>query len=122
MLRYLAPVIAALLLPTAAHAEDLDGAHMGWPWALPFAGILLSIAAGPLFFPKFWHTHYGKVAALWALATLLALAVAFGAPAALAAFLHAMLGDYMSFIILLFALYVVAGGILISGSCAARRC
>ena len=36
---------------------------MGWPWALPFAGILLSIATGPLLFPKFWHAHYGKIAA-----------------------------------------------------------
>jgi len=116
MLRYVPCVIAIVLLPTAAHAAELDGARMGWPWALPFAGILLSIAAGPLLAPKFWHAHYGKVAGSWALATLLALAAAFGAPAALAAFLHAMLGDYMSFIILLFALYVVAGGILITGT------
>lgn len=116
MLRYLVPVIAVLFLPAAAHAADLDGARMGWPWVLPFAGILLSIGAGPLLLPKFWHAHYGKVATLWALATLLALALAFGAPATLAAFLHAMLGDYMSFVILLFALYVVAGGILITGT------
>jgi len=108
--------LAATLIPTAAQGADLDGARMGWPWALPFAGILLSIAAGPLLAPKFWHAHYGKVAAFWALATLIALAVAFSAPAALAAFLHAMLGDYMSFIVLLFALYVVAGGILITGT------
>ena len=89
---------------------------MGWPWALPFAGILLSIATGPLLFAKFWHAHYGKIAAAWALATLIPLAIGFGASAALAAFVHAALAEYMSFIVLLFALYVVAGGILITGT------
>jgi hypothetical protein len=68
--------LAALLIPTAAQAAPaLDGAGMAWPWALPFAGILLSIALGPLLFPKIWHHHYGKISAAWALATLAALAV-----------------------------------------------
>ena len=90
--------------------------NLGWYWALPFAGILLSIATGPLLFAKFWHAHYGKIAALWALLTLAPIALASGAPAALAAFVHAVLAEYMSFIILLFALYVVAGGILVTGT------
>ena len=112
---------AALLLPTAASAAELHGASMGWPnltwhWALPFGGILLSIATGPLLFPKIWHDHYGKIAALWALLTLAPIAIMFGASAALAALVHAVLAEYMSFIILLFALYVVAGGIHISGT------
>ena len=116
MIRRLTLALAAILLPSAAHAADLDGAQMGWAWALPFAGILLSIATGPLLFPKFWHAHYGKIAAAWALLTLAPLAIAFGASSALAAFVHAVLAEYMSFIILLFALYVVAGGILITGT------
>jgi len=116
MLRSLSLAIAAILVPTAAHAADLDGTAMGWPWALPFAGILLSIATGPLLFPKFWHAHYGKIVALWVLAILVPLAAAFGALAALAAFVHAVLAEYMSFIVLLFALYVVAGGVLITGT------
>jgi Na+/H+ antiporter NhaD/arsenite permease-like protein len=89
---------------------------MGWPWALPFAGILLSIAAGPLLFPKIWHNHYGKIATFWALLTLGTIALRFGWSSALAAFVHAMLAEYMSFIILLFALYTVAGGLLITGN------
>src|SRR5271169_5162594 len=73
-----AVLAVALLLPSAADAATaLDGATMGWPWALPFAGILLSIATGPLLFRKFWHAHYGKIAALWALVALAALAVRF---------------------------------------------
>ena len=108
--------LAAILMPSAAHAAPaLDGAAMGWYWALPFAGILLSIATGPLLFAKFWHRHYGKIAAAWVLLTLAPLAIVFGPAGALAGLLHALLAEYMSFIILLFALYVVAGGIHVSG-------
>jgi Na+/H+ antiporter NhaD/arsenite permease-like protein len=111
----LAALISVLAQPAQA-APALDGAAMAWPWALPFAGLLLSIATGPLLFPKFWHAHYGKIAAGWSLVTLAPIAIVFGAPAALEAFVHASLAEYMSFIILLFALYVTAGGIVISGS------
>jgi Na+/H+ antiporter NhaD/arsenite permease-like protein len=107
----------SLVLPSGAAeaAPALDGASMGWPWALPFAGILLSIATGPLLFREIWHAHYGKIAAGWALVALVPLGIAFGAQAALAGFVHAMLAEYLSFIVLLFALYTVAGGLLITG-------
>src|ERR1041385_4964848 len=104
---------AFLLLATPAHAAGLDGAAMGWPWALPFVAMLLSIATGPLLFAKIWHRHYGKIALLWSALALVALAAFHGAPAAVAAFVHAMLAEYLSFIVLLFALYVVAGGVLV---------
>jgi Na+/H+ antiporter NhaD/arsenite permease-like protein len=123
MIRRLAAALAAAIafVPQAAHAAPtLDGAHMGWPWALPFAGILLSIATGPLLFPKIWHHHYGKIAAAWALLTLAPIAVVFGASTALAAFVHALLAEYLSFIVLLFALYTVAGGIHITGNFGGR--
>ncbi|HLN07836.1 MAG TPA: sodium:proton antiporter [Xanthobacteraceae bacterium] len=98
----------------AQAAPALDGATMAWPWALPFVGILLSIAAGPLWFRRLWHEHYGKVAAGWAALTLAAIALAAGPSTALDALLHAMLTEYLSFIVLLLALYTVAGGILVS--------
>ena len=74
-----------------------------------------TIATGPLLFPRLWHRHYGKLAFVWSALTLAPLAAAYGAPAAIAAFIHAMLIEYLSFIVLLFALYVVAGGILVTG-------
>ena len=43
--------VAAILLiaPVPAQAAAaLDGAALRWPWALPFIGILLTIATGPL--------------------------------------------------------------------------
>src|SRR5947209_14147031 len=111
-----ASVVIAVLAPEPALAASLDGAAMSWPWAVPFAGMLLSIAAGPLLFPRIWHHHYGKIAAFWALAALVPLGIVFGAGAAFAAFLHIVLADYLSFIVLLFALYTVAGGLLITGN------
>jgi Na+/H+ antiporter NhaD/arsenite permease-like protein len=97
------------------HSLPLDGASMAWPWALPFLGILLSIAAGPLLFAKAWHAHYGKIVLAWAVLTLAPLAIAYGPAPALATVLQVLLSDYVSFILLLFVLYTVAGGILISG-------
>jgi Na+/H+ antiporter NhaD/arsenite permease-like protein len=114
-------LVSALLAPQAAFAAaELPGASMGFAWALPFAGLLLTIATGPLLFPNVWHDHYGKIAALWGFATLASLASAYGAQAALAGFVHAMLAEYMSFIVLLFALYTVAGGLLVTGNLGGR--
>jgi Na+/H+ antiporter NhaD/arsenite permease-like protein len=101
---------------TAHAAAALDGTALRWPWALPFVGILLTIATGPLVFPKLWHRHYGKLAFVWSTLTVAPLAALYGTPAAVAAFVHAMLAEYLSFIVLLFALYVVAGGILVTGN------
>src|ERR1700704_3737895 len=108
---------ALLIVPDGARAgAALDGTALRWPWALPFVGILLTIATGPLVFPKLWHRHYGKLAFVWSTLTIAPLAALYGTPAAIAAFVHAMLAEYLSFIVLLFALYVVAGGILVTGN------
>jgi Na+/H+ antiporter NhaD/arsenite permease-like protein len=108
--------VAALAGGTGpARAAALTDIAWPWPWALPFAGLLLSIATGPLVAPRFWHAHYGKIAFVWSVLTLAPMAALHGAPIALAALAHAALGEYLSFIILLTALYVVAGGILVTG-------
>ena len=114
-------IATIVLLPPDAHAAPaLDGAAMGWPWALPFVGILLSIATGPSLFPKIWHDHYGKIAIGWGLATLVPVAVIHGVASMLAAFVHVIVAEYLSFIALLFALYTVAGGILVTGTIRGR--
>src|SRR3954447_13797119 len=113
---FIAALLVMLLPQHAWAATGLDGAAMGWPFALPFAGLLLSVALGPLLFAGFWHHHYGKIAAAWALVTLAALTWQAGPATALASYVHALLGEYLSFIVLLFALYTVAGGILVTGT------
>jgi Na+/H+ antiporter NhaD/arsenite permease-like protein len=107
---------AMVVAPGPAAAAGLDGASFRWPWILPFVGLLLSIATGPLLFPRLWHAHYGKIAFVWSTLTMAPLAALRGIPEAVAALVHALLADYLSFIALLFALYVVAGGILITGN------
>ncbi len=109
-------VLFAILAPELAHAATLDGATLRWPWALPFVGILLTIATGPLLFPKLWHRHYGKLAFIWGTLTLAPMAALYDLPTALAALAHAIAAEYLSFIVLLFALYVVAGGVLVLGN------
>jgi Na+/H+ antiporter NhaD/arsenite permease-like protein len=99
-----------------ALAADMDGGQLSVLWGLPFAGILLSIALMPLLVPSFWHHHYGKVAAAWGLAFLLPFAAVFGLGAASASTVHALLAEYIPFIILLTALYTVSGGIYIRGN------
>jgi Na+/H+ antiporter NhaD/arsenite permease-like protein len=117
IVRIATAALAFILAPQAAFAAaGLDGAQMAWPWALPFAGLLLSIATGPLLFARIWHRHYGKIAFAWAAVTVLSLAAFFGAPVALASLIHAALAEYLSFIVLLFGLYVVAGGVLVTGT------
>jgi Na+/H+ antiporter NhaD/arsenite permease-like protein len=103
-------------LATSGFAAELDGKQLAAGWALPFAGILLSIALCPLLTPQFWHDHYGKVAAFWAMSFLIPFAAMFGAGAAGGAFVHALLEEYIPFVILLTALFTVSGGIYIKGN------
>jgi Na+/H+ antiporter NhaD/arsenite permease-like protein len=105
------------LLPQTAHAaEGLDGAAMSLLWSLPFVGILLSIATGPLLFPHVWEHHYGKFAAFWSACVIVPLLAYFGLGGASEALLHTLLLEYIPFILLLFALYTIAGGIFLQGN------
>ncbi|HJV73267.1 MAG TPA: sodium:proton antiporter [Noviherbaspirillum sp.] len=104
------------LVPALCHAAELDGSILAAWWGVPFAGLLLSIALLPLLAPLFWHHHFGKVALAWALAFLLPCAVYFGVGAAAGGALHAFAAEYIPFIILITALFVVAGGICVRGN------
>ncbi len=97
-------------------AESVDLGEVLSLWsALPFAGMLLSIALFPLLAPKFWHHHFGKVSAFWAVVVAAPLLFMYRGEA-LHEFLHILLADYVPFVILLAALYTVSGNILLRGS------
>lgn len=106
----------SVLLPNLAMAADFDGSALSALWAIPFVGLLLSIAFGPLLFASFWHHHFGKISLVWALAFLLPFALTFGTHVALASVVHALLAEYLPFITLLMALFVVAGGVCVRGN------
>jgi Na+/H+ antiporter NhaD/arsenite permease-like protein len=114
--RAITTAIAVFAFPSLGLAAELDGAGLSIAWAAPFAGVLLSIALLPLLAPSLWHRHFGKIAACWALAFLLAFGATQGVHAALAAAVHVLLAEYLPFIILLTALFTVAGGICVRGN------
>jgi len=82
---------------------------------IPFAGMLLSIALFPLMAPEFWHHNFGKVSAFWAALMGIPFLIAFKG-IALYEIIHIILADYVPFIILLWSLYTVSGGILLRGT------
>ena len=110
--------IACVATPSlaAGDAPHVDGARLGLIWALPFVGILLSIALMPLFAASFWHHHYGKVSAAWALAFVAPFAAVHGLSTGIYEVMHTLLLEYVPFIILLLALFTVTGGIRIVGN------
>ena len=103
-------------VPGLALAADFDGSQLSAWWGVPFAGILLSIAILPLVTPGLWHHHYGKISAAWALSFFIPFAVVFGSSAAGVSLVHALFAEYIPFIVLLTALFTVAGGIHIRGN------
>jgi Na+/H+ antiporter NhaD/arsenite permease-like protein len=112
-------IIGILGLAVAGPAQAAPTADLGtllpaWS-ALPFAGILLSIALFPLLAPHFWHRHYPKVAAFWALVLLIPFLLRFGSPA-VHEVLHVAIVDYIPFIILIATLFTIGGGIYLRGS------
>ena len=82
---------------------------------IPFACMLLSIALFPLLASEFWHHNFGKVSAFWAITLGLPFLIAYKGTA-LHEILHIILADYVPFIILLWSLYTVSGGILLRGT------
>ncbi|MEW6719532.1 MAG: sodium:proton antiporter [Thermodesulfobacteriota bacterium] len=94
----------------SAHDPIAVGLSLPLWSVLPFAGLLLSIALFPVFAPRFWVRHFGKVS------------LAFGLPVAAFFLLRAPMElahtalEYGSFIVLLAALFIVSGGILVRGT------
>ncbi len=99
----------------AGHGHENLGEILPLWSCIPFACMLLSIALFPLIAPNFWHHHFGKISAFWAASLGIPFLVAFKGTA-IYEILHIILADYVPFIILLWALYTVSGGILLRGS------
>ena len=97
-----------------SHSSDL-GTHLPIWSCLPFAGMLFSIALWPLMAPDFWHHHFGKISGFWVLCMAIPFIVIYKRMA-LYEMMHILLVDYVPFIILLWSLYTVSGGILLRGT------
>lgn len=93
------------------------GKELSLLWVVPFAGMLLSLALFPLFAPKFWHHHFKKVSVAWALVLAIPFILVYQ-DAAIHEIVHIMLLDYIPFVLLLWALFTISGGILVRGTLA----
>jgi Na+/H+ antiporter NhaD/arsenite permease-like protein len=80
---------------------------------IPFLGMLASIAIFPLLCPRIWHHHFGKITLIWATFGVLVILYYLQVEGVYLIF-HVLLEEYLPFIILLSALYVVSCGIYVS--------
>jgi Na+/H+ antiporter NhaD/arsenite permease-like protein len=81
------------------------------PWTAPFVALLLAIAILPLAAPRFWESNLRKLAVAGALGAPVFWLYLHRSPSAL---LHTGI-EYASFIALLGSLFVISGGILLTG-------
>ena len=129
--------IAALLAMAAALAFALSGDHTAHDtphattapafWLLgsiPFVAVLGAIAVFPLIpaLAHWWHSNLSRllVSVIAALLTLGYIWVALGWHDVGLTLQHAVLEEYVPFIILLFSLYVISGGIHLGGDLPGR--
>lgn len=84
-------------------------------WAIPFVGLLLSIALIPLIAAGFWHRCFWLIAVLWCSAVLFPLFLLRPMAFAGHAVAETLLAEYLPFVILLGTLFIVAGGIRLTG-------
>lgn len=101
-------------------AESGEAAVSAVPMAfcIPFAGLLLCIAVLPLVKPEWWEAHQPMAVAFWSLLFVVPFAIFFGAGEALEKVLECIVDDYLTFIVLLFGLFCVAGNITMEGDLA----
>ncbi len=97
------------------HAPHINGKTLSIWWGIPFLAILLSIAIFPLVKPHFWHHHYGKVSLAIGVTFFIAFTIGFGFNTSLFYLVETYLGEFLPFIVLLLALFTVAGGIRLKG-------
>ncbi|HWE40184.1 MAG TPA: sodium:proton antiporter [Isosphaeraceae bacterium] len=132
--RILWPTVVILLAATPSSAAEAAGmaAVPGVGWALPFTALLLSVAVLPLApLTKEWWEHNGSKLLVGLALGALVLAhygtrgYGFeGHPPGLATVVavvaRVVLEDYLPFLVLLFSLYVIAGGLQLRGDLRAR--
>ena len=111
-----AAILSAMPTQAAQAGTAIDGSMLGLHWAFPFIGLLLSIAVLPLATPSIWHHHYGKITAFWALLFVVPGLFVLGPGLTANELLHTVVLEYIPFLILIFALFTVAGGVLVRGN------
>jgi Na+/H+ antiporter NhaD/arsenite permease-like protein len=118
---FLAFSALTLFCPALLRAAENSSHSLDIPpsWIAPFAALLLCIAVLPLTAGHWWEHNRSKafVSGFFALIFAAYMLLSFG-HAGWESLLHALLHEYLPFIVLLAALFVISGGIYIKGSLA----
>ena len=106
--------------PLTVFAAEGDVAAKPIPlWlCIPFAGLLFCIAVLPLIRAEWWESHRPLVVIGWSFLFILPFGFLYGAGTALETVLECLINDYLTFIVLLFGLFCVAGNITMEGDLA----
>ena len=103
----------------AGGAESL-GNSLSLAFCIPFAGMLLSIALGPLINGGWWDKHQHYAVIFWSLLFLVPFTIFAGPSEAWEQLMEVIFGDYITFLVLLFGLFCVAGNISLTGKLAGK--
>lgn len=79
--------------------------------AYPYIALMLGLALCPLLIPKIWHAFEKPILVAIGLWALMVMIQAAGTSQAIHSFTHMLVHEYIAFLAILFALYVVASGI-----------
>jgi Na+/H+ antiporter NhaD/arsenite permease-like protein len=107
------------------HDSGHGAHHMPSVWSvIPFVALLLCIAVLPLIpaTEHWWESNQNRLMVALSLGavTLTYYLFAYGPDKIVEVLNHAILGEYIPFIVLLFSLYVISGGICLKGDLAAH--
>ncbi len=116
--------LLSLVLHGVGHDEHHEPPAMWWLGSLPFVGMLGCIAVLPLVRAThhWWENNLNRlgVAMFFAALTMVYYLSVRGLGSIATVLNHAILAEYIPFIVLLFCLYVISGGISLTGDLAAR--
>lgn len=99
----------------AAEGGENIGSSLSLVYAIPFVCMLLCIAIFPLVAGEFWEKNKHWFVILWSLLFLIPFAINYGMGTMTENLLETVIGDYLTFIVLLFGLFCVAGNITLEG-------
>ncbi|MCC6095274.1 MAG: sodium:proton antiporter, partial [Eubacterium sp.] len=85
---------------------------------IPFVGMLLCIALFPILAPSIWEKRMPVITGFWAILAVVLLSAKYGIFSGIQTAADGIVNDYLTFIVLLFGLFCVAGNIRFEGDLA----
>lgn len=109
------PILAMAAEEAEETVKESEIVPPAW-MCIPFACLLLCIAIFPLVKGEWWEENRHWAVILWSVLFVVPFAIKFGGFKAAEVVLECIVGDYITFIVLLFGLFCVAGNITVRSS------